>query len=227
MLAGIGPQGVDIVCKQLLVVLASVLFLTACEKTYYDVAERFGFHKRDILVDRVEAAQDAQVEAGEEFKSALDTFTEVLGVEGGELQEQYAILDKAFRRAEGEAEKVRKRIESVESVSSALFEEWSEELDQYTDPGFRATSERRLIATQRRYEDLIEAMWQAESRIEPVLGAFRDQVLYLKHNLNAQAMQSLRGELVRVEDDVDALIRELAVAIDAAQSFVQSFDESS
>ena len=33
----------------------------------------------------------------------------------------------------------------------------------------------------------------AESRIEPVLKSFRDQVLFLKHNLNAKAIASLRG----------------------------------
>ena len=201
--------------------------LAACDSTYFGLMEQFGVEKRDILVDRIEAAQNAQEEASEEFKSALDTFTEVLGVEGGELEEQYRVLDQAFQQAESEAQKVRNRIESVESVSRALFAEWRKELEQYSNDEFRQISEQRLAATEQRYQRLIEAMWQAEGRIEPVLGAFRDQVLYLKHNLNARAMQSLRGELVRVEDDVDALIRELAVSIDAAQSFIQSLDESS
>jgi chromosome segregation ATPase len=206
--------------------LVLVLLLGGCDSAYFGMMEQFGVHKRDILVDRIEAAQDAQEEASEEFKSALDTFTEVLGVEGGELEQQYRVLDQAFQQAESEAQKVRNRIESVESVSKALFEEWRGELEQYSDPDFRRVSEQRLAATEQRYERLIEAMWQAEARIEPVLGAFRDQVLYLKHNLNARAMQSLRGELVRVEGDVDALIRDLAVSIDAAQSFIQSLDES-
>lgn len=207
--------------------LLLIALLGACDATYFGLMEQFGVEKRDILVDRIEAAQDAQEEASDEFKSALDTFTEVLGVEGGELEEQYRVLDQAFQQAESEAQKVRNRIEAVESVSKALFDEWRTELEQYSNPEFREISEQRLAATEQRYQRLIDAMWQAESRIEPVLGAFRDQVLYLKHNLNARAMQSLRGELVRVEDDVDQLIRELAVSIDAAQSFIQSLDESS
>jgi hypothetical protein len=31
-------------------------------------------------------------------------------------------------------------------------------------------------------------MLKAEQKIQPVLGAFRDQVLFLKHNLNANAI---------------------------------------
>lgn len=210
-----------------LIPLCLALAFGGCDSTYFGLMEQFGVHKRDILVDRVEAAQDAQEDAGEEFKSALDTFVEVLGVEGGELDDQYRQLDQAFRAAEARANEVRARIEAVESVSSALFDEWTEELSLYTDADYRRTSESRLAATRRRYDSLIAAMWQAESRIEPVLGVFRDQVLFLKHNLNARSMQAMRGELVRIEDDVDDLLGDLNLSIDAAQSFVDSLNEES
>lgn len=202
-----------------------LLLLGGCDSTYFGLMEQFGVHKRDILVDRIEAVQGAQEDAGEEFKSALDTFHEVLDVEGSTLEEQYRQLDEAFKGAEARANEVRARIEAVESVSGALFDEWTEELTLYTDQEFRRISENRLQATRRRYEQLIDAMWQAESRIEPVLGVFRDQVLYLKHNLNARSMQALRGELVEIEDDVDVLLRDLSISVDAAQSFIASLDE--
>lgn len=61
----------------------------------------------------------------------------------------------------------------------------------------------------------------AESRIEPVLKSFRDQVLFLKHNLNAKAIASLRGELVQVEADTDKLISELEASIAEADRFIK------
>ena len=64
------------------------------------------------------------------------------------------------------------------------------------------------------------AMHRAEAKIEPVLTPLRDQVLFLKHNLNAQAIASLQSELGRVEGDVSALIREMEAAIREADAFI-------
>jgi hypothetical protein len=49
----------------------------------------------------------------------------------------------------------------------------------------------------------------------------RDQVLFLKHNLNAKDIVSLRGELVQVESDTDKLIKELEASIAEADRFIQ------
>ena len=58
--------------------------------------------------------------------------------------------------------------------------------------------------------------------MDPPLRAFRDQVLYLKHNLNARAIASLQGELRAVESEVAALVREMERSIREADSFVAS-----
>ena len=60
--------------------------------------------------------------------------------------------------------------------------------------------------------------------MDPVLGTFRDYVLYLKHNLNAQAIASLQGELSGVEADVSTLIEEMEASIDEARAFVASME---
>ena len=64
-------------------------------------------------------------------------------------------------------------------------------------------------------------MWRAENRIHPVLDAFRDQVLFLKHNLNARAISSLRNELDAIESDTAVLIREMEVAIAESNAFIE------
>ena len=46
--------------------------LTACSSAQYAVMEKFGIHKREILVDRVEDARDSQEEAKQQFASALE-----------------------------------------------------------------------------------------------------------------------------------------------------------
>ena len=110
-------------------------------------------------------------------------------------------------------------------MSEALFDEWEDELDQYSSAGLREDSRRKLKETRRDYERLIKAMKKAEKKIQPVLAAFHDQVLYLKHNLNAQAISSLRNELVVIEDNVAGLVREMEVSIREAEQFIQALKQ--
>ena len=56
----------------------------------------------------------------------------------------------------------------------------------------------------------------------PVLAAFRDQVLFIKHNLNMQAISSLQQENVLIEQDVAALIQEMESSIREAEQFIQA-----
>tara|TARA_B100001964_G_C14082329_1_gene530880 strand:- start:142 stop:360 length:219 start_codon:yes stop_codon:yes gene_type:complete len=65
--------------------LACSLLLAACESTYYDAWEKVGAHKRDILIDRIEEVQEAQVEGQEQFKDALEQFRAVVNFDGGKL----------------------------------------------------------------------------------------------------------------------------------------------
>ncbi|MGD8227540.1 MAG: DUF2959 domain-containing protein [Desulfobacteraceae bacterium] len=206
-------------------VFTILLFLLGCETTYYKTMEKFGYHKRDLMVERVEEARDAQEEAKEQFESALEKFSSVLKFEGGELEEKYKTLKAEYEKSESKAKAVGDRIEAVEDVAEDLFEEWQEELSQYTNQGLRRSSERKLRQTRQQYSQLIRAMKRVEKKIDPVLSAFRDQVLYLKHNLNARAIASLRTELVSVEADVASLIREMEASIAEANTFIKAIEK--
>lgn len=201
---------------------AAMLMLAGCQTAYYKTMEAFGYHKREILVDRVEDARDAQQDAKEQFQSALEKFSEVVDFHGGELEEKYKKLKSELDRSESKADAVRKHIRSVQDVAGALFDEWQGELDQYKNESLRRSSEQKLGQTRQRYGQLIGAMQRAEVKIEPVLSAFRDQVLFLKHNLNAQAVASLHDELVSVEAEIASLIKEMEASIAEADAFIQA-----
>ena len=209
-------------------VLAALLILpllTACSSTQYAVMEKFGIHKREILVDRVKNARDSQEEAKQQFASALEEFSAVLNFQGGTLEEKYKQLNAELETSEENARDVSERIDEVEDVAEALFDEWEDELKLYSSDSLRRSSAGKLKQTRNRYQSLMKAMRRAEARIEPVLTPLRDQVLYLKHNLNAQAIASLQSELGRVEGDVSSLIREMEAAIREADAFIVSLEK--
>ncbi|GAA0846087.1 DUF2959 domain-containing protein [Marinobacter szutsaonensis] len=199
------------------------LALGGCSTVYYNTMEKLGFEKRDILVDRVEDARDAQSEAQETFRSSLARFQSVVATPDTELKEKYEEIRDAYEDSVDAADEVRDRIDGVEDVSEALFAEWEEELALYESASLRRSSEQQLRETRSQYQQLITRMHQAEDRMDPVLQAFEDQVLYLKHNLNAQAIGALENELGRIRSDVDSLIRNMEASIAESEAFIQRF----
>ncbi|AWL10836.1 hypothetical protein HMF8227_00330 [Saliniradius amylolyticus] len=208
--------------KRLLTLMATMLVLAGCQSAYYAAMEKVGFEKRDILVDRVEDARDAQEDAQQQFSSALEEFSHLIDFDGGELQTVYNNLKDEYEASQASAERVSERIDSIEDVAGDLFAEWEQELAQYSNESLRRDSRRKLSETERRYQNLIRSMRRAESRMEPVLTALNDNVLYLKHNLNANAIGALQSELGSIRNDVDQLIKEMNSAIAESNDFIQT-----
>ena len=202
----------------------ALVFFTGCESAYYSAMEQVGVHKRDILVDRVDETADAQESAKEEFRSALELFTSVVEVPPSDLKDSYQTLAEAFEDSQARADLVSERIDAVESVSAALFDEWAEEIDQISNARLRSASAEQRRTSERQYSELIAAMRRAEGKMQPVLVAFRDQVLFLKHNLNAQAISSLQGELGSIRTDVAVLISDMEASIAKSQAFIEDME---
>jgi len=203
----------------------AVLLLASCETAYYAAMEKLGYPKRDLLVSRIQQARDSQQEAKEQFQSALEHFSAVVHFRGGELEAKYTQLSAELERSEARAHTVHQRIAAVEDVAEALFKEWEVELAQYTQESLRRASARQLAQTRQRYTPLMNTMKRAEAKMEPVLAAFRDQVLFLKHNLNARAIASIRQEGMTVETEITALIRAMEAAIAEADAFIKALDQ--
>ena len=198
------------------------LTLTSCATAYYSTLERFGVEKRDILVDRVKDARGEQAEAQEVFASALEEFRSLVDVEGGDLEKKYDKLNASYDRSKQQAIDVRKRISDVSSVGDKLFKEWEGELELYDSADLRRRSQEQLDATRNDYTDLVAAMNKAADRMTPVLELYEDQVLFLKHNLNARAISSLDTERLKIEERVNALIEEMNTAIAEADAFIET-----
>jgi len=160
---------------------------------YYGAAETvFGKQKRDTshcgLIPR---ARRKNLRKSNSLPPWND-FQSVVKFSGGALEEKYTKLNAAYERSKQSAANVRSRNDDVEDVARALFREWDAELKQYTNPALKASSAQQLQQTRSRFEQMMAAMRRAEASIDPVLRTFNDQVLYLKHNLNAQAVGSLQ-----------------------------------
>ncbi|RMH10873.1 MAG: DUF2959 domain-containing protein [Planctomycetota bacterium] len=202
------------------IAMLACLTLFGCASTGIALKEAFGYAKREQLVDRVEDARDGQEQAKKQFASALDEFLALTRSDTTDLEAAYERLKRQLERSEQRADAVHSRIKDVERVAEALFREWEGELAQYHSDDLRAASAAQLERTRTRYDELLGAMKSAEAKMQPVLDAFNDQVLFLKHNLNARAIASLDRQVASLETEITALIAEMDASIAEADSFI-------
>jgi len=201
----------------------ALLMAGGCQTTYYTVWEKLGKEKRHLLRDNVKKASEEQKEATEQFTDALTRMKEMYGFEGGNLEDIYDKLKADYDESEHRADAVHDRVAMVERIAKDLFSEWQSEIRQITSSKLRAQSSETLQASKRQYARLHRAMKRAESRMDPVLDQFRDNVLFLKHNLNATAIGTLKGEAGKIEVEVESLIADMQASIAEAESFLMTF----
>lgn len=200
---------------------AIVLLNTGCRSAIYSTYEKFGVYKRDLLKKRVIAARNEEKEAGEQFKDALTKLRELYGNQNTPLEKTYDKLKSEYDSSASKADAVRKRVRDMETVAADLFREWENEDREISSESLRSSSREQLRLTRARYEEMHTSLKRAEESMTPVLTKFRDHVLYLKHNLNAQAIASLKGEAVSIQNDIARLIEDMNHSIEQADSFIK------
>jgi len=207
--------------------LALTVLLSGCESVYYSTMEKVGIHKRDILIDRVEETKDSQEESQEEFQSALDRVTALIDFQGGDLQNTYNALNDDYQSSLDAANEVSENIDKVEDVANALFAEWSEELEQYKSASLKRQSSQKLASTKQQFNTMLRSMRNSESKMQPVLSSLNDNVLYLKHNLNAQAMSEIKGEFTNLKRDIQQLVNDMNQSIADSNKFIEQMNSAS
>lgn len=210
----------------LVCMLCSLLIAAGCTRTYYKTMAAFGREKRDILISRVKDSKKEQQQAKEQIKTTMESFQELTGFQGGELEKNYKKLNSEYEKAEDSAKKLHDRIDSIDKVSSDLFKEWQKEIDGMNNRRLKQQSAEMLRQSRLKEASYIKSMRQTEARMTPVLSAFHDQVIFLKHNLNARAIGSLKGTSAKMSTDVDVLLTSLDGSMSQADALIQSLNAS-
>ena len=203
--------------------LLALLFTTGCQSIYNATMENvFGYEKRELFKKSVTSLQAEQKDAQKEFKDAMTRLKELYAFQGGELETIYAKVKTSYERCEAGAKDVGSRIESMEDIADSMFKEWEKEIQQYTNPNLAATSREQLRSTKERYAQLAKTVRAAEAAMQPVLAQLKDNVLFLKHNLNASAIGSLQGEATNIQAQIEQLLVRMNASIAESDRFIKT-----
>lgn len=202
--------------------LVNHFFNKKLKTIYYSAKESIGEHKRDIIVYEVEHVCLDLQQTRNEFEDALAQFKALVNIGDTSLEQRYNLLNRQYQFCRSKSDQVSTRIKAIEQVTEALFIEWEQELNEYSSRTLRYNSKQQLRTARMNYLRLLKAMKMAESKIHPVLAAFKDHVLYLKHNLNAHAIGALSREFSTISIDISQLIYAMEQTIAEASLFVSN-----
>lgn len=195
-------------------------FLGSCTTIYYNFWETFGQEKRDLLRSNIVKTQEAQDEVQNEFKDTLERVRSEYSFDGGSLEKTYDQLNADYEDAQQRVEHLSSRINKVEDIAGDLFAEWKEEAGQISNRSYQRDSLRKRRQAMKKFERMLTAMRRVEKTTDPVLTKLKDQVLYLKHNLNARALGSFKLEFQKIERELTALNSEIHRSTEVASEFI-------
>jgi chromosome segregation ATPase len=201
---------------------AAVVPAAGCSSMKYSFWEMFGKEKRDLLKSDLNGLVSDQNAAKQKFGTALDRVKALTHFQGGDLEAEYEKLKSAHEDAAASAKAIDSRISDIETVASDLFDEWKKEDDQMQTASLKDDSERKLAETKRRYDSMHSSMVASRKSMDPALTLLNDQVLYLKHNLNAAAVGSLGTSMADVEKSIASLQQSIEASIREAQGFIDT-----
>jgi len=203
-----------------------ILLVTGCTSAYYKTMQTLGKEKRDILVQRIKDAKKDQDQTKQQLQTTMESFQALTGFQGGSLEKSYKRLNSDYESANAQAGKLHDKIQSIDQVSNDLFKEWQGEIAAMGNAKLKAQDTVMLRNAKTRQATYMRAMRRTEDQIAPVLKAFRDQVLFLKHNLNSRAIGSLKGTTAGLQGDVADLIQSIDASSQEADKLISSLAAS-
>jgi hypothetical protein len=212
--------------RRTLVLLLPALVISSCNSIYYAAMEKLGREKRDILVKRILTVKKDQQETGEQLKSTLDVFKEVTGFDGGNLEKTYNRLHDSLEHCKDRAKELHDHVNSVDDVAKRMFSEWKGEINDMRNVTLKRQSQTLLTNAQRQHSGYMRQMRATETKINPVLQAFNDQVVFLKHNLNARAISSLKKTSVDLDLQANDLIGEINESSNEADQYIKTLAQA-
>lgn len=194
----------------------------AVNKAKYSAYEMVGVEKRDLFKKEVSNVKDDQEETGESFKDALKKLKEIYAFDGGDLEDKHEDLNESYINAKEKSQNVKNRIEKLNTVATDLFAEWEGEILEISSSDLQKQSREKLVETKKKYNQLYKQLKASESKVAPVLTKLKDQVLFLKHNLNAKAIAGLKVESGKIQSEIKGLIDEMNESNRKAEEFIKT-----
>lgn len=207
-----------------LIILLSFSLFSSCSTVYYNLWETLGKEKRDLLEMNMQSANEDQEDIEKEYKDSLDRIRKKYSFKEGELEQTYDRLSDDYEDIKNKQDDFSEKLKLISDIAYDLFDEWKKEARALDNKTYKRNSLRKLSSTKSSFSAVLANMKKVESRSSRILKKFHDQVIYIKHNLNAKIVGNLRTELNLLESEMTELIKEIQASRVQATKFISTLN---
>ncbi len=176
--------------------------------------------------DLVEAAERVAGEIDESKQSMLSAVQALQKVTAPDFQgdavKAHEELEDAIEGSEDQANDFRRSIEKMQAAAEPVFDQWTKDLEAYSNPEMRQRSQARLSAARERYDAVVAAVEPVLVEYEAINANLRDHILFLSHDLNAEAVATIQEDVKKVSKEASDLDGSFNSAKAATRSYVES-----
>jgi hypothetical protein len=171
-------------------------------------------------VERLVKASGNTVKAIGETKvqlmKTMDVYNALLADDATDRKKLYKNLQKEMDNTEQRRLKIGEEAAKMQTEADTLFAQWGESAAAIDNPDLRKRSEERLEATKASYAEIEAVGQKAADLYAPFMKDLQDQITYLGHDLNAEAVASLKPEAAKLNEKAKTLTRSLDDTISTA-----------
>ena len=166
---------------------------------------------KTALLASAEASRREHAPVQSQFQTTYQLFEQLIRQEVEDKRAAYDEFADQIDASAEDAERFHAHTAALREDATAFFEAWEAEIEQFTTPGLRAHSEAMLHDSRQSFTKVVEQLDRTHERMQAVLLAWRDYVLFFSHNLNKHALATLddqNQDFAAVFEDLDEAFAE-------------------
>jgi hypothetical protein len=177
----------------------------------------------DDLVEAVEKVNGELDSSKESMLAAVQKLQAVTAPDfKGDAVAAYKDLKKTIDSSDDQANDLRKCVEKMQAAAEPVFDQWTKDLEAYSNPEMRARSQQRLAAARERFDTVVAAVEPVLVEYETINQTLHDHALFLSHDMNPAAIATIQGDVRSVAKEASALDGSFNSAKAAARAYVDS-----
>jgi cell division septum initiation protein DivIVA len=167
-----------------------------------------GFRQTDRLMSRAENSARAIEDTKGELQRTLEAYNSMFDGSAKNPRRAYQISLRGVERSEKRVGDIQKRLNEMQIEADKYFADWTTSLDAIINQDLRRRSEARRDETRAGYDNIHQAALKAVAEYETFIGNFRDQLMFLGHDLNPSSISSLKEDAGKLNGEAAQLFSE-------------------
>jgi hypothetical protein len=140
----------------------------------------------------------------------------------GDAAPAFAEFMESAESCEKQGIVLKKSVEPMTRAADQLFLRWTKDLESFGNTRMRQRSQSRLDETRTRYQSILGATQAAQIALDSYNKDLRDHALFLRHDLNATSVESIRADVRLLNEQIQELDKRFDATTAAARAYVES-----